>query len=60
MSQWIKFIERKPQTDGRYLVIENYLYRWVGVSAMRNGKFDMPIKYWQPLPDLPDELKDQS
>jgi len=60
MSQWIKFIERKPQTDGRYLVIENYLYRWVGVSAMRNGKFDMTIKYWQPLPDLPDELKDQS
>lgn len=54
-SQWIPAKDKMPEEDGRYLVVEDHHYTWVGVSSMREGKFDMPIKYWQPLPDLPKE-----
>lgn len=50
---WISVKDRLPDEDGRYLVVENHLYRWVGVSTMRNGEFDMPVEYWMPLPELP-------
>jgi hypothetical protein len=57
MSKWIKAWERMPPEDGRYLVVEDHHYKWVGVSTMRRGKFDMDILYWQELPALPEELK---
>jgi transcription elongation factor Elf1 len=57
-SQWIIATERMPEKDGRYLVIEDHPYPWTGVSQMLNGKFTIPIKYWQPLPSIPKEPKE--
>ncbi len=55
MNDWINAKERLPEKDGRYLVVEDHHYKWVGVCSMRNGKFDMPIKYWMPLQEAPNE-----
>lgn len=55
MDKWISAKECMPAKDGRYLVVEDHHYTWVGVSSMREGKFDMPIKYWQELPEAPKE-----
>lgn len=54
--QWINAKERMPEKDGRYLVVEDHpSCKWVGVSTMRRGKFDMPITHWQLLPEVPNE-----
>ena len=53
MAEWISIKEKIPEQDGRYLVVEDHEYRWVGVSSMRKGKFDMPVLYWMALPDPP-------
>jgi hypothetical protein len=54
---WIFVKNKMPEKDGRYLVVENHHGMWVGVSVMRNGRFDMPITHWMPLPDPPQEEK---
>jgi len=51
--QWINAKDKLPEKDGRYLVVENHLCNWVGVSSMRNGNFDTDIKYWMELPTAP-------
>lgn len=53
--EWISIKDRQPEKDGRYLVVENHGYRWVGVCQMRNGKFDMDVAHWMPLPEAPNE-----
>lgn len=53
-NKWIDAKEQMPEKDGRYLVVEDHSYKWIGVSTMRNGKFDMPIKYWMELPSPPE------
>lgn len=57
-TNWISVKDRMPTENGRYLVVERHLYKWVGVSTMRNGKFDMPITYWMPLPEPPEKEND--
>ena len=52
-NDWISIKDRLPEKDGRYLVVEKHSYQWVGVSTMRDGKFDMPITHWMPLPAPP-------
>lgn len=49
--QWISVKERMPDKDGRYLVIESHIAKWVGVATMRQGKFDTPITHWMQLPE---------
>ena len=53
--KWINAKERMPDKDGRYLVVEDYYAQWVGVSSMRDGKFDVDIDYWMELPKAPKE-----
>jgi hypothetical protein len=54
MNDWISIKTKLPDKDGRYLVVENHVYKWVGVSTMRKGKFDMPVLYWMELPKAPE------
>ncbi len=54
-QEWISVKERMPEKDGRYLVVEDHHTIWVGVASMRAGKFDIPIKYWQEVPEPPKE-----
>lgn len=55
MTKWINAKEKLPDKDGRYLVVEDHSYKWVGVCSMRQGKFDFPIKYWMELPKSPED-----
>jgi hypothetical protein len=57
MSQWINVKEKLPGKDGRYLVVEDHPYFWIGVCSMREGKFDMQITHWRDLPKKPSEEK---
>ena len=54
--QWIKLSERKPEKDGRYMVVVPYgSIPWIGVSSMRNGVFDdAKTEWWMPLPEAPE------
>ena len=54
MNNCISIKDRLPEKDGRYLVVEDHHYKWIGVSAMRDGKFDLSITHWQNLPGLPE------
>lgn len=54
-NQWIRTKDRLPTEDGRYLVVENHAYKWVGISQFRYGRFDMPTSHWMNLPELPPE-----
>ena len=50
---WIKCADQMPEKDGRYIVYENP-YGWIGVCAMRNGKFDSyAVTHWMYLPEAP-------
>ena len=60
MWEWISAEERMPTEDGRYLVVEDHVTTWVGVATMRQGEFDIPIKYWMPLPSVPKEEKNEN
>ena len=54
MNNWIKCSERQPEKDGRYLVTERWHSTgyWVGVSSVRNGKWDSAeVIAWQELPE---------
>lgn len=55
--EWINAKERLPEKDGRYLVVESHWRSntWIGVSPMRNGKFDLPITHWMELPKAPED-----
>ncbi len=55
MSEWVSVEEDGlPEKDGRYLVVEGYRqYNWVGISTMRQGKFDISVSHWMPLPEAP-------
>lgn len=57
MTNWIDAKQRLPEKNGRYLVVEDHNYKWIGISSMRQGKFDMPITHWQPIPELPENEK---
>lgn len=51
---WINVKDKRPEQDGRYLVYEKN-YNWVGVSALREGKFDCSATtHWMPLPEKPE------
>lgn len=52
--EWISVKDRLPDKDGRYLVVEDYSSKWVGVCSMRNGKFDTDISHWMELPHAPE------
>jgi hypothetical protein len=51
--EWIDAKDNLPEKDGRYLVVEDHFGSWVGVSSMREGKFDTQVKYWMELPKAP-------
>lgn len=53
-NEWINIKDRMPEKDGRYLVVEDHSNNWVGICSVRNGTFDMQIKYWQELPRCPE------
>jgi len=54
MSEWISINNRVPEKDGRYLVCTDYWSKWVGVSALRKGKWDdSKVSHWMPLPEPP-------
>ena len=54
LNDWIKCVEQMPLKDGRYLVYVPYM-KWVGVSSMRQGKFDdRTASHWQELPLKPE------
>lgn len=55
VREWIKFADRIPEKDGRYFVVEENHYHWVGVSSFRNGKFDTKVIYWMELPKAPEK-----
>lgn len=57
MNEWISAKERLPEKDGRYLIVEKHFSKWVGVSSMRNGRFDFEITHWMPLPSPPEQEK---
>lgn len=54
LNNWIDAKLNPPKKDGRYLVVEDHLYNWVGVCSLRNGKWDSStITYYQDLPEPP-------
>ena len=58
MSEWIRLSERKPEKDGRYLVCVPYAEfpSWIGVSSLRQGKFDdKGASHWMHLPKAPEK-----
>jgi len=50
---WVDTTKKMPDENGRYLVIEDHHYKWIGIGSMRDGKFDMKITHWMPLPEPP-------
>lgn len=58
MTKWIKCTERMPEKDGRYLVNAKYSSEWIGVSSLREGKFDdCHITHWMDLPKAPQDTQ---
>ncbi len=60
MNDWIDIKDKMPEKDGRYLAIEKHYSQWIGISSMRNGKFDMEVTHWQQLPEPPRKRKNKS
>lgn len=55
LDKWVSVLDKMPEKDGRYLVVEKYNSMiWVGVASMRQGKFDMPVTHWMSLPSAPE------
>jgi len=51
---WISIKDKLPENDGRYLVCTEFWSRWVGVSSLRNGKWDdTKVSHWMNLPEPP-------
>lgn len=58
-NEWINVNDRLPEKDGRYLVTTVWLWPWVEICSLREGKWDSGnhVKYWMTLPELPEEIK---
>lgn len=56
-SHWISVLDRMPERDGRYLVVELHPTQWIDVCALRNKRFDFPVTHWMELPKPPEEKK---
>lgn len=54
-SPWISVKDRLPKKNGRYLVIEDHHSNWTGICKFSNGKFELKVTHWMPLPSLPEE-----
>ena len=53
-NEWIKCSDRIPEKNGRYLVLEGGSYTWIGVSSLRNGRWDSEnTTHWMSLPEPP-------
>lgn len=54
--KWIECTDRMPEKNGRYLVVEDYITGvWIGVSSMRDGKWDScAVQFWMELPRIPE------
>lgn len=51
---WTNCAEQMPEKDGRYLIYTPS-YNWIGVSSLRNGKWDDELaSHWMPLPNPPE------
>lgn len=46
---WIPIEYGLPEKAGRYLVAEKHHSKWMGISAFRDGKFDLEVTHWAPL-----------
>lgn len=53
--EWISIKKRMPHKDGLYLAVEDHYAKWIGLSMMKNGIFDMPVSHWMNLPESPNE-----
>lgn len=56
MTEWINIKDKIPDKDGRYIVSEyNNNYLWIGISSLRNGKFDggESVTHCMHLPEIP-------
>jgi hypothetical protein len=56
MTNWISVKEKLPDKEGRYFVyVPSPPCPWMGVSSLRNGKFDdTTASHWMPLPSQPE------
>lgn len=54
-SPWISVKDRLPKKNGRYLVIEDHHSNWTGICKFSNGKFELKVTHWMPLPSLTEE-----
>lgn len=54
---WVNAKERLPEKEGRYLIIEDHHYNWVGMSEFKDGKFNLSVNYWVRPPELPEDKK---
>lgn len=58
VTGWIRCDLLMPEKDGRYLVVEDHPYYWIGVTSLRQGKWDsIKVTHWQTLPGLPKGIK---
>jgi len=50
-GEWVSVSDKMPDADGRYLVCCDYWSKWIGVDALRNGKWgDEKVSHYMPLP----------
>lgn len=62
MTKWNSVKDNPPKEDGRYTVYVPYNHHhWIGVSSLRQGKFDdATATHWMPLPQPPETKNEQS
>jgi hypothetical protein len=51
-DEWYK---KAGESEGECEAGLREMNEWVGISTMRKGLFEMPIKYWMELPEAPNE-----